>query len=370
MTPRYRLQHVVRRYRPTHEAGVLEALRVPHLEVTHGEILAIVGPNGSGKSTLLETMAFLAKPDDGRVLLDGRDVWADGESLAARRRCPLLLQRTILFKTSVVQNVMYGLRARGMGRAAARSKAEHVLQRIGLRHLAHRTHRELSGGERQLVALARVLAIEPDTLLLDEPTAHIDHDNAQRIDDIIEQLHRTTGATVIVASHDGRPTALPAHRVVTLLDGQLIPGPLHNLFAGTLRRHVDAPFHFDGEPGPRFTFDTAAVVPEDQAAVASRLDTAVRMAIDPDRIAIVMSEKPGATLGRGYIEAVDQQRDRCRVVVRLETGQRIQVALTTQDYLRLGINISLPVYLHLADHALRLIPPQKRTAETRRHSGT
>ena len=95
--PRYRLENVVRRYRTAQSVGAIEALRVPALEVAPGEILGGVGPNGSGKSTLLETMAFLSRPDEGRVLLDGDDVWADGKSLDARRRCPMLLQRTVLF---------------------------------------------------------------------------------------------------------------------------------------------------------------------------------------------------------------------------------------------------------------------------------
>jgi ABC-type sulfate/molybdate transport systems ATPase subunit len=142
----------------------------------------------------------------------------------------MLLQRTVLFKTSVVKNVMYGLRARGMGRSAAREKAETVLRLVRLDGLAHRTHRELSGGERQRVALARLLALEPDVLLLDEPTAHVDHSAAQLIEEIIQQLHATTGMTVILASHDLRQAETLADRIVTLLDGQLFCGTIDNLY--------------------------------------------------------------------------------------------------------------------------------------------
>jgi energy-coupling factor transporter ATP-binding protein EcfA2 len=224
VTPRYRLENVVRRYRPLHCGQAIEALRVPSLKVAPGEILAVVGPNGSGKSTLLETMAFLAPPDEGRVLLDGRDAWAEGRALAARRRCPMLLQRSVLFKTSVLGNVMYGLRARGVRRAEARHKAQEVLRQVGLEGLARRTHRELSGGERQRVALARLLALEPETLLLDEPTAHVDRANAQLIDEIIRRLHADAAMTVILASHDRRQAESLADRVVALLDGRLLTG--------------------------------------------------------------------------------------------------------------------------------------------------
>ena len=96
MTPLYRLERVVRRYRPARSPGMIEALRVPALEVAPGEMLGVVGPNGSGKSTLLETMAFLAKPNEGRILLDGEDVWAEGKSLDARRSCPMLAEKSWL----------------------------------------------------------------------------------------------------------------------------------------------------------------------------------------------------------------------------------------------------------------------------------
>jgi ABC-type sulfate/molybdate transport systems ATPase subunit len=221
VTPRYQLEDVVRRHRASRSGEAIEALRAPRLEVAPHEIVAVVGPNGSGKSTLLETMAFLSRPDEGRVLLDGRDVWAEGESLASRRRCPMLLQRAVLFKTTVLKNVMYGLRVRGQSRAEARRKAERVLRLVRLDKLANRTNRELSGGERQRVALARLLAIEPETLLLDEPTAHVDRFNAQLIERTIQELHENSGMTVILASHDLRQAQALASRVVTLLDGKL-----------------------------------------------------------------------------------------------------------------------------------------------------
>ncbi len=219
MTPLYRLEQVVRKYPTIRSEGTIEALRVPALEVAPGEVLGVVGPNGSGKSTLLETLAFLAKPDEGRVLLNGEDPWATGKSLEARRRCPMLLQRSVLFKTSVINNVMYGLRATGMARSSAREKAESVLRLVQLDRLAQRTHRELSGGERQRVALARVLALEPEVLLLDEPTAHVDQANARLIEEIIQRLHATTGMSVILASHDLHQAQTLAGRIVTLLDG-------------------------------------------------------------------------------------------------------------------------------------------------------
>lgn len=221
MTPLYRLEGIVRTYPTVRSEGTIEALRIPKFEVARGEALGVVGRNGCGKSTLLETLAFLSKPDKGRVFLDGQDIWAAGKSLEARRRCPMLLQRPVLFKTSVIKNVMYGLRATGMSRSLARKKAEDVLRLVQLDALAHRAHRELSGGERQRVALARVLALEPEVLLLDEPTAHVDQANAKLIEQVIQHLHATTGMVVILASHDQRQAETMTDRMITLVDGQL-----------------------------------------------------------------------------------------------------------------------------------------------------
>ena len=119
---------------------------------------------------------------------------------------------------------MYGLRARGISRHESRKKAQRVLRLARLEELAHRMYRELSGGERQRVALARLLVLEPDVLLLDEPTAHVDRDNARLIEEVIRDLRANSGMAVILASHDLRQAEALADRVVTLPDGQLFCG--------------------------------------------------------------------------------------------------------------------------------------------------
>jgi len=331
------------------------------LEVGPGEILAVVGPNGSGKSTLLETMAFLERPDEGRILLDGSDVWEQRRTLAARRRCPMLLQRDVLFKTTVLKNVMYGLRARGISRVEARRKAEHVLRLVQMEKLARRTHRELSGGERRRVALARILALEPETLLLDEPTAHVDYSNAQLIEEIVRRLHAATGMTVIVASHDLRQAQSMANRVVTLLDGQLFLGTLDNLLTGTLRTDNHA-LTFHGQKGLLLHLTADAIVQQDRDALAKSPEQPVRVALDPDRVEIVPGKAPGAFPLGGKIETVYQHQDRCRVIVRLDTGQSVCASLAQTDYNRFGLNLGREVSLRLAEQAVRVIPSVAQTS--------
>ena len=354
MTPRYRLEHVVRRYRPVGSGRTIEALRVARLEVAPGEILAVVGPNGSGKSTLLETMAFLGRPDEGRVLLDGRDAWHEGTTLAARRRCPMLLQRTVLFKTPVLGNVMYGMRARGVSRSEARRRAEHVLRLVGLDGLARRTHRELSGGERRRVALARLLVLEPEILLLDEPTAHVDHENARLIEEVIRDLHATSRMTVILASHDLRQAQALADRVVTLVDGQLFSGTIDNLLAGRLEAR-DGRFTFRAEGDLCLDLPAEAFAAEHGPNHGQSPHERLRIAIDAERLEVLPEHEAAACPLAGRIESIDRHQDRCRLIVRLETGQRLCAIVSQADYDRLALNLGRTVGLRLADRSVRLI---------------
>lgn len=353
MTPRYRLEHVVRRYRTSRSRRSFEALRVPRLEVAPGEILAVVGANGSGKSTLLETMAFLQRPDEGHVALDDRDVWAKGESLAARRRCPMLLQRTVLFKTTVLKNVMYGLRARGMSRAEARREAEQVLRLVGLDSLKHRTRGELSGGERQRVALARLLVLKPETLLLDEPTAHVDRSNAQLIEEIIRDLHATRGMTVILASHDLRQAQSLADRVITLIDGRLFHGTMDNLFAGTFSAKEDG-FWFQSEKGLTLHMANEAIVREVANDPVEPTTGSTQIAIDAERLEVLTEDAPNAQSLGGSIESIHRHRDHCQLTVRLDTGEAICASLPFADYERAGLNLGQDVHLRLASGAVRI----------------
>lgn len=354
MTPRYRLEDVVRRYRQLRCGRSVDALHVPALEVQSGEILGVVGPNGSGKSTLLETMALLSPPDAGRIFLDGEDVWAEGNPLAARRRCPMLLQRTVLLKTSVLGNVMYGLRARGLGRAEARRRAEAVLRLVGLDTLAHRGHRELSGGERQRVALARLLVLEPDVLLLDEPTAHVDQANARLIEDLIRELHANRGMTVILASHYVSQAQALADRVVTLIGGQLIPRLIDNLFTGTLRAAGDGGLAFHGDDGLLLSVP-AHGIDDEGARVPGDEKTSVEIAVDADRLEVFPATSEAARELAGQIESVQERRGRCRLLVRLAAGQGLNAEMPMAEYRQLGLNLGMSVELEVGPNAVRVI---------------
>ncbi|HOZ47370.1 MAG TPA: ATP-binding cassette domain-containing protein [Candidatus Hydrogenedentes bacterium] len=216
------MKGVCRRYVESRTGKIIEALRMETLSVEKGEIVVAVGANGSGKTTLLEVLAFLDAPSEGKVLLDGVDIWAEGRDLSARRRCPILLQKTVLFSGSVIKNVTFGLRVRGLERDETESRAWQALELVGMADLAHRRSHELSGGEQRRVALARILALDAPVLLLDEPTAGLDHDSRAVMMKLIPELNRARGTTIILATHDRGEMEPLAHKVLCLEDGVVV----------------------------------------------------------------------------------------------------------------------------------------------------
>src|SRR5512143_3529173 len=162
------------------------------LTVERGEVLAIVGPSGAGKSTLLRVLGLIERPTAGRIRFLGSEFGAASiPSLAARRRVSLVFQRPILLNASVAENVGYGLRVRGVRNVAG--LVGRALSLVHLAHLERAPARTLSGGEAQRVALARALVINPDVLLLDEPTANLDPHNGHLIEQAIADMHRRSG---------------------------------------------------------------------------------------------------------------------------------------------------------------------------------
>ena len=223
MTPLFHLENIVRTYpdpasRDPH--AVRTVLNLSELDIRAGEILGIRGHNGSGKSTLLRIIALLEPPDSGTVLFEGRPAGTD--DLYLRRQVTLLLQTPYLLSRSVASNVAYGLRVRGIRNASElQNRIAASLLAVGLDPAVflHRRRHELSGGECQRVALAARLALRPRVLLMDEPTASVDQQSAERI--ALAAHHAAdSGSAVVVAA---RPRMItPLDRLVTLRGRKLV----------------------------------------------------------------------------------------------------------------------------------------------------
>lgn len=205
--------------------GGVVALRGVDLDINRGELVAIVGPSGSGKSTMLNVMGTLDRPSAGQVVIDGFGVagLSDRELSALRAsRIGFVFQHFYLAPgVSALDNVADGLLYTGAGLRERRERAEAALRRVGLGYrLAHRPH-ELSGGEKQRTAIARAVVREPALLLADEPTGALDSHSGEGVMRLLLDLHETTGATIVVITHEG-VVASHLPRQVSLLDGRVV----------------------------------------------------------------------------------------------------------------------------------------------------
>jgi energy-coupling factor transport system ATP-binding protein len=217
---RVELQNVRHVYAPGTPFEV-EALRDVSLAVEPDEVLGIVGGTGSGKSTLAQHLNLLLEPTSGRVLVDGVDARTlKGGEL--RRRVGLVFQfpEAALFAPTVEEDVAFAPRRLGLDEDVVRQRVRETLELLGARHLAGRSPFALSGGEKRRVAIAGVLAMAPEVLVLDEPTAGLDPATREDLLGVVRAL-REGGTSVVLVSHDLDEVAEVADRVCVLEEGKV-----------------------------------------------------------------------------------------------------------------------------------------------------
>lgn len=202
----------------------LEVLKGVSLEISDSEIVAIVGPSGAGKTTLLQIMGSLERPDSGRVLYDGTDIFKlSDKKLAAfrNRHIGFVFQfHSLLPEFSLEENVALPALIGGDKRNAAMSRARELLDYMGLSERLRHKPAQLSGGERQRAAVARALINNPGVILADEPSGSLDSANRTELHRLFFDLRRDRGQSFVIVTHD-EGLAASADRTIRLLDGHL-----------------------------------------------------------------------------------------------------------------------------------------------------
>ena len=201
--------------------GAAFTLTISELTIARGEVLALIGPTGAGKSTLLRLLAGLDNPSSGHIRFDGNPFIGDRLTTTTRHRIATVFQRPLLLSRSVQANVEYPLQLRGTSGSQA-DRVRKLLERFDLWKLRDQAAGTLSGGQTHLVALARALVVEPDLLLLDEPTANLDPGNVALVEEVVRDLQQARGMTIVWATHNLFQARRVADRVALLLEGRLV----------------------------------------------------------------------------------------------------------------------------------------------------
>lgn len=206
-------------------SGEVAAIKNINIEIEKGELVGIIGHTGSGKSTLLQHFNGLLKPDAGRVLLEGRDIWESKESIrSARFKVGLCFQypEYQLFEETVYKDIAFGPKNMGLDNAETDRRVRRAAQFVGLRdEYLEKSPFDLSGGEKRRAAIAGVMAMEPEVLILDEPTAGLDPYGREKILALVKAYREQTCNTVMMVSHSMEDVAKIADRVLVLNNSEV-----------------------------------------------------------------------------------------------------------------------------------------------------
>ncbi|NYT37136.1 ABC transporter ATP-binding protein [Allopusillimonas soli] len=207
------IQGLAKRY------GNFVALAPTHLEVASGEFLTLLGPSGSGKTTLLSLIAGLSRPDEGRLIVNGRDI-TDGAPY--ERDIGMVFQNYALFPhMTIEENIAFPLKMRNMDGAQMRRRTADVLDLVRLPHVAQRYPKALSGGQQQRIALARCMVYNPSIILMDEPLGALDKKLRDQMQLEIKRIHRQSGTTIIYVTHDQEEAMTMSDRICLMNAGAI-----------------------------------------------------------------------------------------------------------------------------------------------------
>lgn len=220
----------------TYPGSKSEAVKDVSVTLHNGMCYGVTGPNGSGKTTLLKIISLLYKPTNGYVLYNGIDPWRS-DITSYRRRVVYVHEKPVMVRGSVLDNLALGLKIRGYNGDQIKEKIERIVAKLDLSPLLDRRARDLSAGQRQLVAIARALVLDPDVIALDEPYSNLDFKKRKRLSRVVSML-RWRGKLVAISSHDvGLLVSLCDYIIYLENGGIVLEGPAKEVYRELLSEH-------------------------------------------------------------------------------------------------------------------------------------
>jgi tungstate transport system ATP-binding protein len=320
------------------------SLRIASCRLERGRIYAVVGPNGSGKTTFLNMLGLLERPAQGQLVCgdEGVDYSAPGRLLKMRRNVAYLMQNPYLFDMSVFDNIAYGLRLRGVGKKLIREKVARIGGRLSLEQLMDRNSRKLSGGEVQRVALARILVLDVNLFLLDEPTANVDRQHVDLVEGLIREVNREQGACVVMTTHSQDQAYRMSQHLISVIDGRIADVAYENVFSGVLEVEADGLQSVLLREGLRIE-------------VAKGRPGRATVAIDPREVILSQEKLMSSALNRfpGKIVRIEALNGSLRVFV--DVGVLLCALITARSFRDMELNVGGQVWATFKANAAHVI---------------
>lgn len=302
-------------------------LDIEQLEIAPGRIYGLLGANGAGKTTLFNILAFLEPPASGQILFRNKPVFFDRKELQRlRQRVVMVHQYPIMFSTTVARNIEFGLKIRKIEKARRQQLIDESLEMVDLVGYRNAAAAELSGGETQRLAIARALALKPQVVLCDEPTANVDVENQAVIRALLTRMNQEIKCTILFTTHDRLQAAGLADETIVLEKGRLVSTTYENIFSCTLKSK---------EKGRKVCLLQQKVPFLLSGRVPKKNTSSCRVYLNPEKIRLMKDdgseqERPGTLCGDIGLMMAEGNRVRLAVNV----GVMVTVILPMEEYRR------------------------------------
>jgi molybdopterin-binding protein len=332
------------------------ALQDVSIDIDEREFVALIGPNGAGKTTLLRILAAIESADSGTVLYRGSNVASE----ELRRKSTMIFQTAVMFNSSVFDNIAYGLKLRHVSSGEVRRRVSQALRKVELEGYEERKAKGLSGGERQRVSIARALALEPEILLLDEPTANLDPRSTAALNRTLEGIKRDDSVTAVLSTHGLPQVEELCDRIALIVEGRLVQcGATEELLknvTGPLQKFAYFGNVFSGEVVGQEE-DVARISLGDDVQVLAATDKQGDVTVQIRTEDIIVSRDPVATSARNVIPArilgVGEQGS--SLLVTADAGVRFRARITHNAFSEMGLAPGSSVFLVFKASAVEVL---------------